>query len=26
LQAEHALRPGDPAAGFEYSLQLATRF
>ena len=26
LQAEHALRPGDQAAGFEYSLQLATRF
>ncbi|MFY0530150.1 hypothetical protein ACN28I_45630 [Archangium gephyra] len=26
LQAEHALRPGDEAAGFEYSLQLATRF
>ncbi|KFA90282.1 hypothetical protein Q664_29525 [Archangium violaceum Cb vi76] len=26
LQAEHALRPGDLAAGFEYSLQLATRF
>ncbi|HYO54401.1 hypothetical protein [Archangium sp.] len=26
LQAEHALRPGDEAPGFEYSLQLATRF
>jgi hypothetical protein len=26
LQAEHALRPGDQASGFEYSLQLATRF
>ncbi|WP_375766441.1 hypothetical protein NR798_32785 [Archangium gephyra] len=26
LQAEHALRPGDEASGFEYSLQLATRF
>ncbi len=26
LQAEHALRPGDQLSGFEYSLQLATRF
>jgi hypothetical protein len=26
LQAEHALRAGDEAPGFEYSLQLATRF
>jgi hypothetical protein len=26
FQAEHALRPGDEAPGFEYSLQLATRF
>ncbi len=26
FQAEHALRPGDQAAGLEYSLQLATRF
>ncbi|MCY1076490.1 hypothetical protein [Archangium lansingense] len=26
LQAEHALRPGDETSGFEYSLQLATRF
>lgn len=26
LQAEHALRPGDEAAGLEYSLQLAMRF
>lgn len=26
FQAEHALRPGDEASGFEYSLQLATRF
>jgi hypothetical protein len=26
LQAEHALRPGDEAAGVEYSMQLAMRF
>jgi len=26
FQAERALRPGDEAAGLEYSLQLATRF
>jgi hypothetical protein len=26
FQAEHALRAGDQAPGFEYSLQLATRF
>ncbi|WP_158502142.1 hypothetical protein [Vitiosangium sp. GDMCC 1.1324] len=26
LQTEHALRPGDEAAGFEYSRQLAMRF
>lgn len=26
LQAEHALRAGDEAPGFEYLLQLATRF
>jgi hypothetical protein len=26
FQAEHALRAGDDAPGFEYSLQLATRF
>ncbi|WP_257458763.1 OprO/OprP family phosphate-selective porin [Archangium lipolyticum] len=26
FQAERALRPGDEAPGFEYSLQLATRF
>lgn len=26
LQAEHALRAGDEAPGFEYALQLATRF
>lgn len=26
LQAEHALRPGDEAAGLEYSMQLAMRF
>jgi hypothetical protein len=26
LQAEHALRPGDEAAGIEYSMQLAMRF
>lgn len=26
LQAEHALRPGDEAAGIEYTMQLAMRF